>query len=196
MHGRRLARMSWKKWSEIPDIKPRKKQQKEQRGWSQTPTEEPRLPALPYWLPSSPAFRPPLALFSSLLFDMLCLCPSLTQLNPVSCSCLLLALGSPLSSTPRPVPHTLQFFSSLPSQTITLESIQGGLCYAASLSSLTNASVQRIKGRLCWLRHKPFPWLLITKWSWLLTTEADRKTKHMTTLFLYSASIDEILMHI
>lgn len=114
MHGRRLARMSWKKWSEIPDIKPRKKQQKEQRGWSQTPTEEPRLPALPYWLPSSPAFRPPLALFSSLLFDMLCLCPSLTQLNPVFCSCLLLALSSPLSSTPRPVPHTLQFFSPSP----------------------------------------------------------------------------------
>ena len=89
-----------------------KKQQKEQRGWSQTPTEEPRLPALPYWLPSSPAFRPPLALFSSLLFDMLCLCPSLTQLNPVFCPCLLLALGSPLSSTPRPVPRTLQFFLS------------------------------------------------------------------------------------
>lgn len=112
MHGQPRVKMSWKKWSEIPD-ETLKKQKEEPGGvgggeWSETPMEEPWLIALPYWLPHFSAFRPLLALLASPLFNMQCLCPRLTQLNPVFFSSLL--LDPPPPSTPRPVPHPLQFF--------------------------------------------------------------------------------------
>lgn len=52
----------------------------------------------------------PFAYFSFPLFDMLCLCPNLTQLNPVSFfSSPLSLLDPPPSCAPWPVPHPLQF---------------------------------------------------------------------------------------
>lgn len=99
--------------------------------------------------------------------------PSLTLSSTPASFSLSVLLLHPLPTRPSPS----LFFFPLTSHTVTPESIQDGLCYAASLSSLTNTSVQRIKGRICWLCHKPFPWLLITKWSWLLTTEAEKKQK-------------------
>ena len=180
MHGQLQEKMSWQKWSEVPDIK-LSKSAKETTGVDSNPHGgAPTLCSPLLTRPSLPASRPPpLPLFCSPHFDMLFLCPSLTQLNPVFFLSLLLMPGPPPSSAPRPVPHPLHFFFLLllPSYTVTLESIQDGLCYAASLSLLTNTSIQRIKGRMCWLRHKPFPWLLITKWSWVLTTQADKRQK-------------------
>lgn len=133
---------------------------------------------------------PPAPPSSSSLFSLTCRASVLTSpssltlspSSPVPSSCSVLLLH-PLLDPSLTLSSFFKYF--LPSHSVTMESIQHGLWYAAQLSSHSNASIQQIKVRVRWLCHKPFSWFLITKWSWLLTTEADRKQKHDNLIILH-----------
>lgn len=131
------------------------------------PMEELWLSALPSWLLCSLLS---LAFFAQFSYTLLSLTPRVSA--PASSS--LTPSSSPQPSQPRrsssiirsstcPSPSAFFFFFYfyLLFHTVILE----GLRRPASLSQHTNAAIQRIKERICWLRQKPFPCLLITKWS-------------------------------
>lgn len=153
MHGQRQAKMSRKKWSEIPDIKlwKNKAAKENRRGEVKPPRRSPDSLLSPIdspllsFLCLSPSSRS--ALLSLTCSDSVLALPRLTP------SLLALPLLSPFTRSPtRPSPLPApprRHLRPHPSRTVTLESIEDGLCFAASLSSPANASVQRIKGREC-----------------------------------------------
>lgn len=113
--------MSWKKWNELPDINQQQQQQQRVKSnpnaWALTPCS---LLLTPSPLPLA------LLLLCSPLFDMLCLCPRLAHINPLSYC--------------QPVLTGFSTLPPLPPHTIALESIQDSLCCTALLSLLANAS--------------------------------------------------------
>lgn len=82
--------------------------------------------------PHSPMLPPrslPFSAFCPPHFDVFCLCPAASPGITLSLLAnLLLALSSAASSASWPIRHPRSFISPLPSHTVTLESIQNGLC--------------------------------------------------------------------
>lgn len=127
-------------------------------GGSQTPKEEPRLPAL------SPfdSHSPPLAPFSSLVVRLSWPQPSLT-LTPASSSLLSVFLLHPLLDLSLTSFFLYTFLIPPPlSYCHPGKAVGDGLCYACLalmqvFSGLTGECLEPCR--------KPFPWLLITKWG-------------------------------
>lgn len=142
-----------------------------QTFFSEKRTNPPHGGALTFCSPLlTPLFPPVSCFFAQFSSTLLSLTPRVSA--PASSS--LTPSSSPQPSQPRrsssiirsstcPSPSAFFFFFYfyLLFHTVILE----GLRRPASLSQHTNAAIQRIKERICWLRQKPFPCLLITKWS-------------------------------